>query len=272
MNQKKMIAALTVMMMAFISLSIVATDDSDAYIWMEDNGIKAHGFKNNSNGTLEIEFRSQEVADFNITITVTDSNGKVLHRETVAVPNGTYIARLSFSIGSVGEHEVTITCEPSDIFPPGSIPLNVQTITITVDESIWSKWTTYAAVAIIVILILIAVLIRMRSAPAVKPDTTFTELEKQKESREDFEEDEEPKTSKRRRYGEETTASTPAKKETKAASFTELEKEKSAPKPAKEPVKEKSSPKPAKEPVKEKKKEDSSEPPKKIKYVSSRRK
>jgi hypothetical protein len=263
MNHKKTIATLTVMMMAFISLSIVTADDSDADIWMEDDGFKSYGFKNNSNGTLEIKFKSQEAADFDITITITDSNGKTLHKETVTVSPGLYIAHLSFNIGGVGEHEVTITCEPSYIFP-GSIPLNVQTVTITVEESIWSKWTTYAAVAIIVILILIAVLIRMRGAPNVKPDTTFTELERQKESREEPEEDEAPRSSKRRRYEEGTTASVPVKKEQKAASFTELEKEKSAPKPAKEPVK---------EPVKkEKKKEESSEPPKKLKYVSSRRK
>ena len=260
MDHKKAIAALTVMMMAFISLSVVTADESDAYVTIEDD-IKAYGFTNNGNGTLEILFKSSEANDTMITIVVTlVDSGDVVAREDINIPPGEYVATLNFKITSIGDHEILITCEPVGMFPsPGGISMNTQKLTIVVTESIWSKWTTFAAIGIIVLLIAIAAFIKMRNAPATKPDITFTQLERQKD-KEDDDRQETPRTTQRRRYEESTPA---PKKEAKPASFTELEKQKSEPVPIKEPVKEVK-----KEPTKKA----NSEPPKKLKYVSSRRK
>jgi len=276
MNHKKTIVALTVVMMAFISFSAIASEDSDAMMAISDNP-RAEGFANNSDGTLIINFNNTDGVDTQIKITVTDLNtSKVYTTQTVTVPEGKNDIRISFRIGDSGAHEVLITCEPQELFPPfGTEYLNRQTMTINVSQSIWSNTTTYIAIAVVAILIVIAAVIKMRSAPATKPDTTFTELEKQKESKpvnEDV-----PQTTSRRRYNEEKPA--PVQKETKATSFTELEKNKAEPKPKAKPAKEEKSKaepkprdsKPAKEEKKEKK-EDPSEQPKKIKYVSSRRK
>jgi len=260
MNHKKMIVALTVMMMAFISLSAFASEDSDAMMAISDNP-RAEGFANNSNGTLTINFNNTDGVETQIRITVTDlyDSNRVYTSQTVTVPDGKNDIEISFRIGDAGDHNVRITCEPEDLFYyDGTKYLNQQTMTISVSKSIWSNTTTYIAIAAIAILIVIAAVLKMRSVPATKPDTTFTELERQKESRSDDDEDV-PQTTSRRRYSEEKPAPAPVQKETKATSFTELEKNKTEPKPKADPVK-------------EKKTESSSEQPKKLKYVSSRRK
>jgi hypothetical protein len=261
MNYKKTIVALTVVMMAFISLSAVAGEDSDAIMAISDNP-RAEGFANNSNGTLTINFNNTDGVETEIRITVTDLNnpGTVYTSQIVTVPDGKNDIRISFRIGDAGSHEVLITCEPQELFHyDGTKYLNQQTMTINVSKSIWSNTTTYIAIAAIAILIVIAAVIRMRSVPATKPDTTFTELERQKESRSDDDDEDVPQTTSRRKYNEEKPAPAPVQKETKATSFTELEKNKAEPKPK------------TKTP-KEGKKESSSEEPKKLKYVSSRRK
>jgi Predicted membrane protein len=275
MNHKKTIVALTVVMMAFISLSAIAGEDSDAVVAISD-GLRAEGFANNSDGTLIINFNNMDGVDREIIITVTDLNdpGKVYVTRTVTVPDGKTDVPISFRISDSGDHEVRITCEPQGLFYfDGTKYLNNQTMIISVSQSIWSNMTTYIAIAVVAILIVIAAVLKMRSAPATKPDTTFTELEKQKDSKpvnEDV-----PQTTSRRRYNEEKSA--PVQKETKATSFTELEKSKAEPKPKAKPAKEEKSkaepkPKDSKPAKEEKKKEDPKEQPKKIKYVSSRRK
>ena len=267
MNQKKTIAVLAIAMMAFISLGAMTADDSDAYVTIE-NEIRAYDFTNNGSGTLEVLLRNGNGTDMSITITVTRvDNGAKLAEGTFNVPgdaviNTEYTAKLQFKISDAGDHEVLVTCTPANLFlPVGGEHMNTQKMTITVTESIWSKWTTYAAVAVVVILILIAVFMKMRSVPATKPDTTFTELEKQRD-KPDGKEPEAPKTTKRVRYEEPSTPA-PAKKEAKPASFTELDKQKKSPEPVKEPVA---------EPRKEPKKDSDSKPPEKLKYKSSRRK
>jgi len=260
MNHKKTIVALTIVMMAFISLSAIASEDSDAIVAIS-NDPRAEGFANNSDGTLIINFNNMDGVDREIVITVTDLNdpGRVYVTKTVTVLDGKHDIRISFRISDSGDHEVRITCEPQGLFYfDGTKYLNNQTMTISVSQSIWSNTTTYIAIAVVAILIVIAAVLKMRSVPATKPDTTFTELEKQKDSKpvnEDV-----PQTTSRRKYNEGKPA--PVQKETKAASFTELEKNKAEPKPKTKPVKEE----------KKEKKENPSEQPKKIKYVSSRRK
>jgi hypothetical protein len=278
--------ALAVIMMAAVPMSIVMSDGSDAGMNLDDGKVWGEGFTNTSDGTIHVLLRSTETAPQSITVTVKE-NGTELARTTETVPANVtdHEITLSFRLNGIGDHEIEVTCEPGSLFPsPGGTPLNNTKITVTVTESLWSKPSTYGAIAVIAILIVIAFYLRMRNAPTAKPDVTFTELEKRKESRED--EDDKPKTpvTARRRYSgsdarpkeaepkvakpkekkqkekgireakpkESKTPAPPEKKD--AATFTELEKQKTDKKDAAP------------------KKEPSSGEPKKLKYVSSRRK
>jgi hypothetical protein len=298
MNQKRTIIALAVMMLAVLPMSIIMSDDSEASE-VAYNDVWGEGFTSNSDGTLFIKFNvnlakgdSREV-----TVVVTENGEEILKTEKEVTSETTQI-ELRFRLSSVGDHELTVTCTPAYLFPTsGGNTFNKETVTITVTESLWSKPTTYIAIIVVAVLIVIGFYMRMRNAPATKPDTTFTELERQqKESRGEVVE-KKPKTSatERRRYsgGSESKA--------KEAKPTKLPKEKpaKAAKPVEEkkpskPVEEKKVAKPVEEkkpskPVEEKKaasftelekqkkdaapkKEQPSGEPKKLKYVSSRRK
>ncbi|MCL2317860.1 MAG: hypothetical protein FWC44_02225, partial [Methanomassiliicoccaceae archaeon] len=59
MNHKRIIIALAVFMIAVTSVSIIGSEESDAWLIMND-GIKAEGFTTNSNGTLTINFTNTE--------------------------------------------------------------------------------------------------------------------------------------------------------------------------------------------------------------------
>jgi len=273
MNQKRTIIALAVMMMAVVSMSFVMSDDSDARMTFEK--IYGEGFTNTNDGTLFVPLNNDGDLDQVIDIIVTE-NGKELINTKVTVPAGKkYTAELRFKLEGAGTHQLMVTFLPANAFPSTTTGehINYTTVIVDVKQSIWSNTTTYIAIAAIAILIAIAAFMKIRSAPATKPSTTFTDLERQK-GRE--EEEERPKSSatERRRYGDSEKASkadTPPPQEKKGGTFTELEKQKKAEtaKKAPEPAPKKAEPAPKKtEPAKGK----SAEEPKKLKYVSSRRK
>ena len=273
MNHKKTMIALAIAMMALIPMGIMMSNESDA--GMEFRGDPwGDGFSNNSDGTLHIVLKNTEPNDVELTIIITEGD-RELKRETFTIPADTdsYTVNISFRVDGVGSHDLIVTGIPASLFPtpPSGDPLNFTNVTINVSESIWTKVTTYVAIAVVALLVVIAAFLKMRSAPAKKPDTTFTELERQKETTAVKEEPtaRRSSTTERRRYGSsEEQKSAPVQpkpaapkqkpaeppQEKKASSFTELDKQKKTEK--------KESPSKSK----------SSEEPKKLKYVSSRRK
>ncbi|MCL2509646.1 MAG: hypothetical protein FWF07_01010 [Methanomassiliicoccaceae archaeon] len=321
MNHKKTLIALAVIMLAAIPVSILLSEVSDAQVIVDDNNISGNFSSDRSDGTLVVPLRNTESNDQPVTITVTDSSGKVVATNRVIVPgdNITFNATLSFRMGA-GSHDLTVTCvadNPVFVIPgPGgtttTTDTHVSTITISVTQSVLSKTSTYAAIAIVVILIVLGVYLYMRNAPTKKPETTFTELERQKKENKGVpEETSRSSATERKKYKESGSRpkepaekkpapaeKKPAKAEKKAAS-EEKKPAKAEPKAA--PVEKKTAPaekKPAPEekkpaPAEKKattftelekqkqekkdssppaKKDSSSEEPKKLKYVSSRRK
>jgi len=254
-NKKAIVAILAVLALSMIPLMAIESDESDAIIVIE--GVTQGTVTSSNGGDILVHFNSEEVRDRTITITVTlpENDNKVIGTATVEIPAETeYTAAVHISGLGVGTYNVKITCEDSVYFG-----INTQSFVLDVTKSIWSNVSTYLAIAVVAILIVVAAVIKMRSAPKVKPDTTFTELEKQNsnESRKSQKTVDPEPTTERKRYDKtEKRAETPKPKEpVKATTFTELEKEQ------KTSIREK----PADE------KSDSSEP-KKLKYVSSRRK
>ncbi|MCL2295942.1 MAG: hypothetical protein FWC29_02530 [Methanomassiliicoccaceae archaeon] len=269
MNHKKTLIVLAVIMMIAVPVSILMSNESDARVSIDDDKIWGQGFTNSSDGTLYITFWSDEYNEQRITITVTTESGKKF-TDDVVVPARvddpiTYTAKMGFRLSSVGTHTLTVTCEsenPVFLTSGGTSNIYSTTVDVNVTESMLSKPTTYIAIAVIAIMIVVAAFLYMRNAPAKKPDTTFTELDKQKkESREEVEEAPKTSATERKRYRE----SDSRPKETAKPSVPPEEKKAT---PSTNPEKQK---KEKKEAVPQKK-ETSSEEPKKLKYVSSRRK
>ena len=268
MNRKRTLIALAAIVMAAMPMGLIMSDGSDAQISIGNGNddIWGSGFTDRSDGTLYVVLKSDEPSGQRVTITVT-KDGRELKSTTVTVPSDTeYPAELRFRLGA-GEHTLTVTCKSENLvlIDVYGNPTDTYSSTVTVNstQSILSKPSTYAAIAVVVILIAVAIYMHMRNAPTTKPDTTFTELERQKkESREEMEEAPKVSATERKKYADsgsrpkETAKPSPPPEEKKATSFTELEKEKKEKKEAPPP----------------KKKESSSEEPKKLKYVSSRRK
>ena len=271
--------ALAAVMMAVLSAGLAVSDGSDASIKFGE--LRGEGFTNSGEGTLFVPLESSEPYPVVMTVVVTDvtaGESKEVARAVVTVPaeSPDYVAELRFRLDGLGDRTLKVTCTPDYYFAPGppGIETNTTEITVNVSESLWSKPTTYGAIAVIAILIAIAAFMRMRNAPATKPETTFTDLERQKKGSEPGAEDaRKASATERRRYGDAPKASDKPQApppEKKAATFTELDKQKKAEKAATEEPK-KADPAPKKtEPAP--KKSAPKEEPKKLKYVSSRRK
>ncbi|MDR0309460.1 MAG: hypothetical protein LBH88_01710 [Candidatus Methanoplasma sp.] len=294
MNHKKTIIALAIIMTAIIPVGLVMSDGSDAGMGFAGD-VRGDGFSTNGDGTLYVPLRSTEPDPVEMTIVVTEG-GREVARKTVTIPGDeTYTAELRFRLDGVGVHQLRVTCTPDYYFGPPSSPINYSTVDVTVTESLLNKPSTYIAIIVVAVLIVIAAYMKIRSEPAKKPEMTFTELERQKKEAKG-EAEEKPRTSatEKRRYQRSGEASKKEVKqsappaEKKAASFTELEKQKSEKKAAAPPAEKKT--KPSAPPAEKKatsftelekqksdkkaataKKESSSEEPKKLKYVSSRR-
>ncbi|MDR3282941.1 MAG: hypothetical protein LBS92_04955 [Candidatus Methanoplasma sp.] len=269
MSVKKIL--MIVVVLALIAAPIAAmADTSDGQIEINEDKTNGDGFKTNSNGTVHIHLKSTETNDVGIDIRIEDSEGNLLaEKNNVNIPAGSedFVVDVSVGLSGLGDHEIKIVCEPKGLFPAttGGEIFNYYELTVNVTESIWSKWTTYLAVAIVVILIVIAIFLRMRSASDKKPDTTFTDLEnKRKSSAKD--EPAPAASTERKRYKTEKTPAKEASKANakKAESFTELEQRKS------EAPKEKPKSEPVKESPKAEPKKDKGE--KKLRYTSDRRK
>lgn len=286
MKTKNTIIILAAIMLTLVpALSLVDEDDSDAtvsFINVTQGKITSDG------GDLYVEFKNDESAERTVTITVTNSNtGAVVGTATVTIPASTenYKATVHVNFGGTGEYNAKITCTPSSYFDPG---INYTTEIVTVTDSIWSSWTAYAAIAIVVILVVIAVFLHMRNAPKIKPDTTFTELESEKNEGKPAKTEERVPSTERKRYKTNSLEKEKTAKKSEPVKEESRSKKKEEPKKV-EPVKEESKPKKKEEPkaqsfteieekkktsTKEKKDPASSDPEesKKLKYVSSRRK
>ncbi|MDR3206203.1 MAG: hypothetical protein LBT41_03815 [Candidatus Methanoplasma sp.] len=273
MSVKKIL--MTAMVLAIFAVSLAAAaDTSDGYIGIDEEKTNGDGFSNNSNGTVHVHFNSEETVDVYIDIRVEDSDGKLLaEKKDVRIPAGAddYVVDVSVGLSGVGTHEIKVICTPEMYFlSAGGITFNFVDLHVEVTESLWSKWTTYLAIAVVVILIVIAIFLRMRSASDKNPDTTFTELENKRRSPAKSEPTAAASTERKRYKADDAPAKEVPKSEAKKAeSFTELEKRKTEP-PKAEPVKESKKPEAPKEKPKAESKSEAGE--KKLKYTSARRK
>lgn len=219
-------------------------------------------------GNIRVVLKSTESSPVEITVEVVKTeNGESVGLAKCTVPaNGTATATVFVKVGGVGEHNVTVKCTPAGYFV-----MNETSLLVHVTQSVWSNWTTYATIIIVAILIIAAAAYKMHSAPKIKADVTFTELEKQ---RKDAKGSSEPTiTTEKRKYGSHRSESKEApKKEAPKKAAAKEEPVNEAPKKEEKKVfTEMEEQRKAAAPKKEAPKEESGEP-KKLKYVSSRRK
>lgn len=253
-NSKKIIVLAMLVIATSFAAGLSMQEASDADLTFSD---VSQGKITPDGGNIYVMLENQDNSEKNLTLTVTyvkDGTEITAGSKNITVPSKAmnYKATVYVNLGGVGEYNIKITA--TDIyFHDGA---NTTTFTATVTESIWSGWTPYAALGIVALLVVIAAFIHIRSKPRIKPDQSFTQIEQERRSGKSAGT---PGTSaERRRYSADKTGQPKAvvkEPEPKAASFTELEKEKA--------VAKKEAGKSEKKPGKE---------PGELKYVSSRRK
>lgn len=250
MNAKKMIMIVVALMVALVpALAIAESGDSDADVHISGN-VTQGSINSSEGGTIYVTFSSDESVDMEVKITVTNPDAsKEYGSATVTVPanSDSYKASVHVNTGATGDFNILVTCESAS-------GTETTTALITVSASVWSNWVTYLAIALIVILVVIALVLHSRSAPRIKADTTFTEIEGKKGEADSSKPSRKPaaapSTEKKRYQASKPKDEEPVKAEEpkKAQNFTELEAEKKS------------------------KKDASAEKPEKLKYKSSRRK
>jgi hypothetical protein len=266
------------------ALSILDQNESDATIFI--NGEPQQGKITSDGGEIYVYLDNTEDTSISVKIVITNNNTKNEVGNTIQdIPAKSehYKVTVNVNFGGTGEYNAKITCTDTTT---GEITYTTMTVTVT--DTVWSSWTAYAAIAIVVILIVIAVFVHMRNAPKIKPDTTFTELEAEKNEGKPVKTEERVSSTEKKRYKTNSLEKEQTAKKTEPAKEESRPKKKEEPKKV-EPVKEEPKPKKKEEPkaqsfteIEEKKKtstkekKDSapsdSEEPKKLKYVSSRRK
>jgi len=177
MKHKKMFA-LALAMLSVACMMSVASDESDGLVQFADPNDVTYTFTEGQTNDIIVKIKSNEIDAVDITLTVRDvTNNKEIAKKTFSIPpNETVELRMPVSISGVGEHRLTVTGEPSSLFPPNGSVLS--TITVNVTESIWSNWTTYAAIIITVLLAIIAIVYISRGSVSKKPKMTFREAER----------------------------------------------------------------------------------------------
>lgn len=268
MNHKNITMIIIAVLIASISAGLILSDNSEANITMGD--ISSSDFTTNKDGTITILMSNDEERVVSVNITASNPDTGAIYKTTkVDIPKDTkdYAAKISFNIDEVGQYNVKIVCE-SDADFQGDI--YEKTTIVDVTESIWSNWVTYGAIIVVVILIAIAVALKLRSAPTVKPETTFTQIESERGSG-DVLTNVPASSVERKKYRSAEPESKPKEttpvKESKH-SFTGLSKQKTEPAKESKP----SFTELSKQQAEPKKKEEPGSEPKKLKYVSSRRK
>ncbi|MDY0293387.1 MAG: hypothetical protein RBQ77_02290 [Candidatus Methanomethylophilaceae archaeon] len=171
--------------LAIVLVSATAMAPSgDADVEITSDARVVSGFDNMTAGTISVSYTNTGsdpvTVEFYATYT---SGGDRLAEGTISIPAGeTVEGTLTFLINSAGAHYITVFASATN--PDGSEALfphgDRTSLLVDVGSSAWSQWTTYLAIVVVVLLIVIGVWLRMRNAPKVEADTTFTEMEEKK--------------------------------------------------------------------------------------------
>jgi hypothetical protein len=179
----KIMAVMAVLALALIPVGL-SFDNSDAAVSISEDAKVVSAFDNSTAGKVSIVFKNSGSEALNITITASVRGSEdILATATVPIAGAagdtpaTATAEIGFHIRNAGQYDVVFTATATDTSGNHvDFPMNETSLIINVGTSIWSNWTTYLVVIIVVIVVAIAVILKMRSAPKVEADTTFTEM------------------------------------------------------------------------------------------------
>ena len=177
-----LLAVVAVMALALMAVVVPADDSSAAsQVGFSSSDIYSESFVNNSSGNIHVPLTNHTDEDLIITVKATDVNEGHLYcsvDSTVKANTQSY-AILTFQISDAGDKDILISCSPTDYFGDDPITYSA-TITVHVDQSVWTQTTTYLVIIALVIIIVIAAYLHIRSQPKKKTELTFTDLEHQK--------------------------------------------------------------------------------------------
>ncbi len=176
-QMSKLIAVFTVIFLAAGAFAVLSSDDSDA---TAIGSVTASDFKENSSGTLSVKVVNSEGADIDITLAVYDGDEE-LKTVTETVSNGTDTVDISLRLDA-GSYDLTVKATAVLTGTTESVEFvnSTSTVTVDVDESIWSGWVPYVVLVILAIIILIVVYLWYRGRPKQKATVTFADLEEGK--------------------------------------------------------------------------------------------
>ena len=171
-NAKKTFTLLAALLMALVAFGAVAAASESDAIGIDENNIKASGFKQDRDGTLTIP---------------------VSVEQTQAVTADTSSIAVTFRL-SAGTHQLSIELTNGGTTVYAHYDLNVA-------KNVWSNVTTYVALVIVAIIVVIIAVVYMRANPRNKPTTTFTELEQQEKAAKAAEPRAAPSKTEKKKYG-----------------------------------------------------------------------
>jgi hypothetical protein len=175
MKTKAILAIALMFAMALVAFVPMESDDATVSSIIIQNGSEITVDKGKT-----INLVLEYTADRNDSCTI-----KVIetyNKSTVWTDNYTFL---------VGDHSLEIPLDTSKL--SGSSPVQMKitfsdgvykdlSFTIKYATSIWDNWTTYLAIAVVIILIVAFIVYKSRSAPKVKNQLTFEEIEAQKQA------------------------------------------------------------------------------------------
>ena len=185
-NAKKTFTLLAALLMTLVAFGAVAAASESDAIGIDENSIKASGFKQDRDGTLTIPV---SVVEGDATIAIKE-NGSLIKEQTQAVTADTSSIAVTFRL-SAGTHQLSIELTNGGTTVYAHYDLNVA-------KNVWSNVTTYVAVAIIIVIIAV---VYMRANPRNKPTTTFTELDQQEKAAKAAEPRTAPSKTEKKKYG-----------------------------------------------------------------------
>ena len=188
-NAKKTFTLLAALLMALVAFGAVAAASESDAIGIDENNIKASGFKQDRDGTLTIPV---SVVEGDATITIKE-NGSLIKEQTQAVTADTSSIAVTFRL-SAGTHQLSIELTNGGTTIYAHYDLNVA-------KNVWSNVTTYVALVIVAIIVVIIAVVYMRANPRNKPTTTFTELEQQEKAAKAAEPRAAPSKTEKKKYG-----------------------------------------------------------------------
>ena len=181
MNAKYIVAVFIAVLAA--SAAVAVADGSDATNEMSMGTAEvSHEFKENTNGTITVNISNNTPnKDATVTVVAKEGNDVKATKEVEISAGSSKNVELTFTLGA-GTHVIAtsataVLTDGETVEELDAVPGSGATVTIDVDQSIWSGWVPYVVLVIVALIVVLMIYIWYRGRPAPAPAVTFNDLE-----------------------------------------------------------------------------------------------